>query len=59
MKPEKIRITKEMIINDMGLERPSLFFEEFDKVGDPLYGVEGGLVRQTLYLQLSLTAFTR
>ena len=43
MKPEKIKITNDMIINDMGLERPYLFFEEFDKVGDPLHGVEGEL----------------
>ena len=41
MKALKIRVTPQMIINDMGLERPSNFFAEFDKVGDPLYGIEG------------------
>ena len=40
-KPQKIRITPEMIINDMGIERVSNFFCEFDNDGDPLYGVEG------------------
>lgn len=40
-KPQKIRITPEMIINDMGIERVSNFFCEFDTDGDPLYGVEG------------------
>ena len=40
-KPEKIRITPEMIINDMGIEKVSNFFCEFDNDGDPLYGVEG------------------
>lgn len=41
MKALKIRVTPQMIINDMGLERPANFFAEFDKVGDPLYGIEG------------------
>ena len=40
-KPEKIRITPDMIINDMGLENVANFFCEFDTDGDPLYGVEG------------------
>ena len=40
-KPQKIRITPEMIINDMGIEKVSNFFCEFDTDGDPLYGVEG------------------
>ena len=40
MKPQKIRITPDMIINDMGLERVENFFCEFDTDGDPLYGVE-------------------
>jgi len=38
---QKIRITPEMIINDMGLERPENFFCEFDTVGDPSNGIEG------------------
>lgn len=41
MKPQKIRITPDMIINDMGIERVENFFNEFDIVGDPLYGIEG------------------
>lgn len=40
-KPEKIRITPDMIINDMGIENVANFFCEFDTDGDPLYGVEG------------------
>ena len=40
-KPQKIRITPEMILNDMGIEKVSNFFCEFDTDGDPLYGVEG------------------
>ena len=39
--PEKIKIVKDMIINDAGLENPANFFCEFDKVGDPLNGIEG------------------
>lgn len=39
-KPQKIRITPEMILNDMGIEKVSNFFCEFDTDGDPLYGVE-------------------
>ncbi len=41
MKPQKIRITPEMIINDMGIERVENLFCEFDNDGDPLYGIEG------------------
>jgi hypothetical protein len=41
MKPQKIRITPDMIINDMGIERVENLFCEFDNDGDPLYGVEG------------------
>ncbi len=40
-KPEKIRITPDMIINDFGVERVENFFCEFDNDGDPLYGVIG------------------
>ena len=40
-KPQKLRITPEMIINDMGIENVSNFFCEFDTDGDPLYGIEG------------------
>ncbi|MBQ8393682.1 MAG: hypothetical protein IJX51_07950 [Clostridia bacterium] len=40
-KIQKIKITPEMIINDMGLECPANFFCEFDLVGDPLHGIEG------------------
>ena len=39
--PHKIRVTEDMIINDMGIERVSNFFCEFDNDGDPLYGVIG------------------
>ena len=39
--PQKIRVTEDMIINDMGIERVSNFFCEFDNDGDPLYGVIG------------------
>ncbi|MBR7100887.1 MAG: hypothetical protein IKC74_01220 [Clostridia bacterium] len=39
--PQKIRITPEMIINDMGIEKVSNFFCEFENDGDPLYGVIG------------------
>ena len=39
-KPQKIRVTPDMIINDMGLEKVSNFFCEFDTDGDPLYGIE-------------------
>ena len=39
--PHKIRVTPDMIINDMGIERVSNFFCEFDKVGDPKNGVLG------------------
>ena len=35
---EKIRITPDMIVNDMGLERPQNFFCEVDSVGDPKAG---------------------
>ncbi len=42
-KPQKIRVTPEMILNDMGIERVSNFFCEFDTDGDPLYGVEGAI----------------
>ena len=38
---QKIRVTPEMIINDMGLEYPQNFFCEFDTEGDPLNGIEG------------------
>jgi len=41
MTPQKIKILPDMIINDMGLERPANFFCEFDKVGDPKNGVLG------------------
>ena len=41
MKPEKIRITPDMLINDFGVERIENYFCEFDTDGDPLYGVEG------------------
>lgn len=41
MKPQKIRVTPEMLINDMGIERIENFFCEFENDGDPLYGVEG------------------
>ncbi len=40
---QKIRITPEMIINDMGIERVSNFFCEFDNDGDPLYGTPGAI----------------
>ena len=40
-KPQKIRITPDMIINDFGVERVENFFCEFDNDGDPLYGIEG------------------
>jgi len=40
-KSQKIRITPEMIINDMGIEKVSNFFCEFDNDGDPLYGKIG------------------
>ena len=40
-KPHKIRVTENMIINDMGIERVSNFFCEFDNDGDPLYGEIG------------------
>ena len=40
MKAQKIRVTPEMLINDMGIERIENFFNEFDTDGDPLYGVE-------------------
>ena len=35
---EKIRITPDMIVNDMGIERPQNFFCEFDTIGDPKAG---------------------
>ncbi|MBQ8145859.1 MAG: hypothetical protein IJ039_03675 [Clostridia bacterium] len=41
MKPEKIRVTPDMLINDFGVERIENYFCEFDNDGDPLYGVEG------------------
>ncbi|MBO5287210.1 MAG: hypothetical protein J6B34_03715 [Clostridia bacterium] len=42
-KPEKIRITPEMLINDFGVEKIENFFCEFDNDGDPLYGTEGSI----------------
>ena len=41
MKPQKIRVTPDMLINDMGIERIENFFCEFENDGDPLYGIEG------------------
>ena len=35
---EKIRITPDLIVNEMGLERPQNFFCEVDTVGDPKSG---------------------
>ena len=43
MKPEKIRITPDMLINDFGVEKIENYFCEFDNDGDPLYGVEGAI----------------
>ncbi|MBQ7226672.1 MAG: hypothetical protein IJX02_08760 [Clostridia bacterium] len=43
MKPEKIRITPDMLINDFGVEKIENYFCEFDNDGDPLYGVEGAV----------------
>ena len=43
MKPEKIRVTPDMLINDFGVERIENYFCEFDNDGDPLYGVEGAV----------------
>ena len=43
MKPIKIKVTPDMLINDMGLEKIENFFCEFDTDGDPLYGVEGAI----------------
>ncbi len=39
--PHKIKVTEDMIINDMGIEKVSNFFCEFENDGDPLYGVIG------------------
>ena len=42
-RPEKIRITPDMLINDFGVEKIENYFCEFDNDGDPLYGVEGAI----------------
>ena len=42
-RPEKIRITPDMLINDFGVEKIENYFCEFDNDGDPLYGVEGAV----------------
>ena len=42
-KTQKIRVTPDMLINDMGIEKIENFFCEFDNDGDPLYGVPGAI----------------
>ena len=42
-KTQKIRVTPDMLINDMGIEKIENFFNEFDNDGDPLYGIEGAI----------------
>ena len=52
MKPQKIRVTPDMLINDMGIERIENFFCEFDNDGDPLYGIEGQKPQVHKYVHL-------